>query len=247
MKPFSDFTDEMWQAATPVYHAILGHPFLRGLTDGSLPAAAFRHYVEQDALYLRDFGRGLALLAAKADDADDFLMFCEHAANTLIVERALHAGFMAGWPARPLPAAPAPQNLLYTGTLLRVAHERPFAEAVAAFLPCYWVYWEVGKELVTRGSPNALYQRWIDTYAGDAFAGVVRQMLALTNRLAAQADEVTRRAMISHFVTGCRCEYHFWDMGWRCQDWSNFNGANLSAAAMPDPGTACGVEGVATP
>lgn len=33
--------------------AILAHPFLRGLADGSLDEGTFRHYVVQDALYLR--------------------------------------------------------------------------------------------------------------------------------------------------------------------------------------------------
>jgi hypothetical protein len=32
-----------------VYAAILRHPFVTGLTDGSLPREAFRHYIVQDA------------------------------------------------------------------------------------------------------------------------------------------------------------------------------------------------------
>ena len=45
-----------------MYAKIETHPFLRGLTDGTLPEELFRHYVLQDAHYLRDFGRGLALI-----------------------------------------------------------------------------------------------------------------------------------------------------------------------------------------
>lgn len=33
--------------------AILAHPFLAGLADGSLEEQAFKHYVVQDSLYLR--------------------------------------------------------------------------------------------------------------------------------------------------------------------------------------------------
>ena len=35
------FTRELWQGSADSYEAILGHPFLAGLTDGSLPQDAF--------------------------------------------------------------------------------------------------------------------------------------------------------------------------------------------------------------
>jgi hypothetical protein len=50
-------------------------------------------------------------------------------------------------------------------------------------LPCYWIYWEVGKELLRRGSPDSRYQRWIDTYGGEEFADIAREVLAATDRL----------------------------------------------------------------
>ena len=36
------FSQELWGSIGPVYAAILGHPFVRGLTDGSLPRESFR-------------------------------------------------------------------------------------------------------------------------------------------------------------------------------------------------------------
>ena len=56
-------TGELWRAIEPIYAAILAHPFVRGLTDGSLPHEAFRFYAVQDALYLRDFARAPGLRA----------------------------------------------------------------------------------------------------------------------------------------------------------------------------------------
>jgi outer membrane protein assembly factor BamB len=55
------FTGELWSAMTPIYEAILRHPFVAGLTDGSLPRDRFRFYAVQDALYLREFARALSL------------------------------------------------------------------------------------------------------------------------------------------------------------------------------------------
>src|SRR5436190_1371510 len=51
------FAQELWRSIGPIYAAILRHPFVRGLTDGSLPRESFRFYAVQDALYLREFAR----------------------------------------------------------------------------------------------------------------------------------------------------------------------------------------------
>src|SRR5438046_5878285 len=84
------FTDELWRGIEPIYAAILRHPFLRGLTDGSLPRESFQFYAVQDALYLREFARALSLAAARAPRDAWIIMFNEHAAGALQVERALH-------------------------------------------------------------------------------------------------------------------------------------------------------------
>ena len=89
------FTAELWRSIAPIYAAILRHPFVTGLTDGSLPRESFRFYAVQDALYLRDFARALSIAAARAPEDDWIIMFNEHAAGALKVERALHASFFA--------------------------------------------------------------------------------------------------------------------------------------------------------
>ena len=56
------FTESLWNSIEDIYDRILKHPFIQELIDGSLDEEAFRFYVIQDALYLRDYARGLALL-----------------------------------------------------------------------------------------------------------------------------------------------------------------------------------------
>jgi thiaminase/transcriptional activator TenA len=216
------FSTTLFARIKGIYRRILAHPFLTGLTDGTLSEAAFRFYAIQDALYLRDFSRGLALLGAKSPADDAVIMFCEHGKTAIVVERALHESFFAAWGLSPTDVyatPPAPNNLLYTSYLLRVAYERPFHEGLGAFLPCYWIYWEVGKELVKRGSPVAIYQRWIDTYASADFGAVVQQVLALTDQVAATLTAEDRERVTQHFIMTSRFEYMFWDMGYRQQAW----------------------------
>ena len=216
------FTDELWHAIETIYAAILRHPFLTGLSDGSLSRDSFQFYAVQDALYLREFARGLSIAAARAPRDEWIIMFNEHAAEALRVERALHEGFFQELGLSPddVAATPlAPTNVAYTSYLLAVAYGRPFHEVVAALLPCYWIYWEVGKALERAGSADPLYTRWIGTYASEAFGDVVRAVLTATNLMAGSLTAAERDAMRRHFVTTSRYEWMFWDMGHRVERW----------------------------
>lgn len=216
------FSAELWRSIESIFARILEHPFLTGLTDGTLDEDSFRFYVVQDALYLRDFARGLAILGAKAPEDDWLIMFCEHAKTAIVVERALHESFFKEWgltDEQVYSTPMAPTNLLYTSYLLRVAYERPFHEGVGAFLPCYWIYLEVGKALERKGSPNPLYQRWIDTYSSAEYESVVRQVIAIVDKIAETLTDAQREAMRQHFVMTSKMEWMFWDMGYRKETW----------------------------
>ena len=216
------FTKELWAAMEPIYTEILAHPFVRGLTDGTLSRESFRFYVVQDALYLREFARALSVAAARAPADDWIIMFNEHAAGALKVERALHEGFFKEFGMTPAEVAAtplAPTNVAYTSYLLAVAYGSPYHEAIAALLPCYWIYWEVGRTLERAGSPDPLYGRWIATYASEEFGDVVRAVLAATDAIAARLVPAQREAMRRHVVTTSRYEWLFWDMGWRQEAW----------------------------
>jgi thiaminase (transcriptional activator TenA) len=218
----ASFSHELFQRIEGIYRSILAHPFVKGLTDGSLGEEAFRFYAVQDALYLQDFARGLSVLATKSPEDNAMVMFNEHAKNVCVVEQALHGSFFAQWGLSPqdvYSTPKAPNNVLYTSYLMRIAYERPFHEGLGAFLPCYWIYWEIGKELERHGSPVPIYQRWIDTYAGDEFADVVGQVLALMDTTAATLTSADKERVASHFIMTSRFEYMFWDMGYRRQTW----------------------------
>jgi thiaminase/transcriptional activator TenA len=216
------FTADLWRSIEETYVAILCHPFLTGLTDGSLPRQSFQFYAVQDALYLREFARALSIAAARAPQEDWIIMFNEHAAGALKVERMLHESFFKAFglsPAEVASTSLAPTNLAYTSYLLAVAYAAPFHEVIAALLPCYWIYWEVGKELERGGSPDPLYARWIGTYASEEFGGLVRAVIDATDATAARLQEVERDAMRRQFLVTSRYEWMFWEMGYRREAW----------------------------
>lgn len=218
----SRFTDELWQGVADIYAAIVAHPFLAGLADGSLPQDCFAFYVVQDALYLKDYARALASVASRAADPAGTEIFARHAASVISVERQLHDSLLADLgidPALAATADPAPTTLAYTSYLLAAAGNCSYAEGVAAALPCYWIYREVGRELQRRGSPDPRYQRWIDTYGGAEFDAEVREVQAVTDQLGPGLGPAERARAHQHFRATSRYEWMFWDMGYRQETW----------------------------
>jgi thiaminase (transcriptional activator TenA) len=216
------FRARMWTAMGGVFTRILAHPFIAGLTEGSLPRDVFAHYVVQDAHYLVDYARALAVVGAKAPDEQAIAMFAGHARGAIEVERSLHAGLFRelGIGADEVRATPVmPTTLAYTSYLLRSCHQGSFAEGLAAVLPCYWIYAEVGTALLARSSPDPLYARWIATYGGEEFGRIVADVLALVDRVGATASDAEQAAMREHVVTTSRYEWMFWDAGWRRESW----------------------------
>lgn len=210
----------LWSAGEASYRAILEHPFLAGLADGSLPRDRFAYYIVQDSHYLRAYSRCLSLLSGRAPAEDQVQTLARHSADAIAVERELHSGLLAelDLTAADLDRIGAqPTTVAYMSYLTAVCATGSFAEGMAAVLPCYWVYREVGAELIGRGSAEPLYQRWIDTYGGEEFDQTVREALAITDAQDPSATEDLRAQ--AHFAMATRYEWMFWDAAWQQLQW----------------------------
>jgi thiaminase/transcriptional activator TenA len=211
----------LWQEIEPTFAAILSHPFVTGLTDGTLATDVFAHYLAQDVHYLRDYARALAVVGAKAPTLADTAMFARHAADVLDVELALHGTLLPalGLPASAIDEDVMPTTRAYTSYLLATAYGGSFAEGLAAILPCYWIYERVGTALLERGSPDARFQSWIDSYGGEDFAAAVAQVLALTDAVGRTLSPSEEAAARAHFAATARYEWMFFDAAHRREHW----------------------------
>ena len=127
LRPMSGerFSAELWSGIEQIYQAILAHPFLTGLVDGSLERESFQFYVIQDAHYLREYARALSVAAARAPTGRDIAMLARYAEGAVAIERSLHESFfcdfaLSGEDIAPAPLAPT--NVAYTSHLLATAH-----------------------------------------------------------------------------------------------------------------------------
>ena len=218
------FAEDIELRALPIRQAILSHPFITGVGDGTLPVEKFKFYVMQDYVYLVDYARVLALASARAPDLDTMGWFARLLDETLNTEMDLHRSYCAefGITKDELEATKsAPATIGYTSFLLKVAHQGSFEELVASLLPCQWGYWEIGDHLATRGEPKhaPLYCRWIRMYSSEEFTELARSIRALADRLAQGAGHVQVAAMEAAYLTSLRFEHQFWDMAYQLQAW----------------------------
>ncbi len=216
------FTKDLWHSITSIYDEIVAHPFLRGLTDGTLTEERFRFYILQDAVYLREYARALSLVGVRSRDEGALVMFNEHSAGAINVERSLHEVFLEDLGVAREKAeatAPSPTTLAYTSFLLKTVALGDYPEALGAVLPCYWIYREVGKALLEHGSPNPRYQKWIDTYGGEEFGALVEVVLDLTDGVCEDLAPAQKARVGEAFVATARYEWMFWDAAWRLEGW----------------------------
>ncbi|MHC9235259.1 thiaminase II [Pseudooceanicola sp. 502str34] len=225
------FTEDLARETAAIRHQIHTMPFNRELAQGTLAPDIFRGYIIQDAHYLEGFARALALAAAKAPDAPTVAQLAGSAAGAIAVERELHGHYMGLFGVSEVDfAATEPSAACdhYVSSLLRVAATGDFAETVAALLPCFWIYRDVGREIAQHSAHENPYAAWIATYSGDAFDESVRRMLALTDRLGAAATDAGRARMHHAFARCCWHEWRFWDSAYHKEGWDR---GRLSGAA----------------
>ncbi|MFI6498582.1 TenA family protein [Nonomuraea typhae] len=216
----SRFREELWQVVGGVYEQIAAHPFLAGLTDGSLPRESFRHYVVQEAHFLPDYARAQAAVAARAPDPAAVQTFARDAAMTVEVEHGLVVELLAAFgleeaDARKVPAGPATAG--YSSYLVRTCSLGTFGEALGALVPCYWFYARIGEALLRSSSPDPLYAWWIETYGAQAYQETAAEALDLLDELPLGADD--RGRLLEKALTTARFEWMFWDAAWRREGW----------------------------
>lgn len=216
------FTSELWDKNIALYETIRTMPFNQELAAGTLNEDRFRHYMIQDAHYLIAFGRALAVASAKADTPDEIVQFAIGAQTAIVVERSLHKDFMEHFSVTPqifaaTPLSPATHH--YSNYLLATAWGAPYPVVLASLLPCFWIYAEIGRDILGRAAKNNRYQSWIDTYAGEEFHAAVRAVVATVDRVAANASEATRRDMHHAYTRAAQLEWMFWDSAYRLEQW----------------------------
>ncbi len=217
------YSAQLRRRASRIWQAIDGHPFLRELHAGTLPMDRFIYFILQDYVYLLDFAQVLCQGGARSPNLETLALFCRHALGAVEVERSFHASFgeSVGLSRKQLDSVTkGPVTEAYIGHLQSVARSGTLGELVAAVLPCYWIYGEVGRRLhKNRPRRPKIYREWIETYAGEAFWRPVHEQINLMDKLGAAASRAERNRMNANFILSSRYEFMFWEQAYRMEKW----------------------------
>lgn len=207
-----------WDETAAIRSDIDTLPFVRALADGTLDRDAFLFYLAQDALYLREYARVLAEASRLAPTPDEQAFWAEAAHGAIRGELELHASWLTpetGVSGATFAAEPAPATVAYLDHLRAVAFGGDYAALVAAVLPCFWLYTDLGERLhagafgAAPRDPRHPYASWLATYADPAFADATRQAVAYVAAAAARVDDTDRERMRRAFLTSSAHERAF--------------------------------------
>jgi len=203
----TEVREHWWAEVAGIRAQIDGGNFVPALGDGSLDRADFVWYLAQDALYLRDYSRALAEAARLAPTAAEQAFWASSAEGCIVTELQLHESWAAD--GEFYGAAPSATTTAYLNHLIAPAARGDYAVLVAALLPCFWVYHDVGSRLHPLAHAEHPYADWLMTYADQQFADATEQAITVVTALAADATPQVREAMFTAFAASTEHERDF--------------------------------------
>lgn len=201
----------LWAANTDLAQACLGHPFVQGIGDGTLPVDRFAYYVGQDAFFLDAFARAYSIAAAKAPSREAFQVF-HRLADGVLGELALHGSYAREWGVDLAHVTPGATTRRYTDFLLATAWGQDSGATAVAMAPCMRLYAFLGQSLAAQELVSHRYSPWIDTYSSDQFEPLAAQLEQLVDTYG--SDAIAHRQIYRYAMD---CELAFFEAAWRIQ------------------------------
>lgn len=216
-------SQRIFNKVKPLWDAYLTHPFVKGIGDGTLAHQKFKHYLEQDYVYLIEYSKLFSLGATQANDLATKTLFANLLHGTLNFEMDLHRQYAArfGITAEQLAATqPAATTVAYTSYMLTKA-QNGLPYTLAAVLCCAWSYNYIGLALAQQ--PQALehefYGQWVQTYSSPEFTELAKQCIDLIDAIAGEMPAAVQTELEEIVVYTSYFEHMFWDMGETCSMW----------------------------
>jgi thiaminase/transcriptional activator TenA len=214
----SNWFDQVRKNTDYILEAIKKQSFITELLEGSLSEEIFQFYIHQDMLYLADYKKVLAMVGLKCTQASDMQFFLDAATEVVAVENEMHQLFLKD---KLTNKEPSPSCELYTSYLTKMTGNFSVEEGLAAVLPCFTIYKEIGDYILAnqKNRKDNPYQNWIDTYGGEEFSKSVTQAIQITNTYALKASDETVQKMNNAFEKSSKLEWMFWQSAYKQEQW----------------------------
>jgi thiaminase len=208
------WSQEVWDKSSKIYNAILELDFLKELSDGTLDNEIFGRYIAQDEIYLKNYYHQMNMLAKMMDNDCDKDLFLSFAQSGMEGEAAMHKLLIDRYGIDTQVDA-STVTADYNSHICEGIASGNICIALAAVLPCMWIYNQVGLHILNHstldGNP---FKEWILEYGQEEFPTGVTKVLNMIDTMAKEADEQTRQLMDSYYLKSAMYEYAFWDYGY---------------------------------
>ncbi len=200
------WSTEQWDAVAVIRADVDACQFVRGLASGNLDRDAFAWYLGQDLLYLREYARVLARAAALAPTVDEQRFWAAASVSCLAEEAALHRSHVdsAG-------LEPATSTRAYTDHLHATSATGSYAVLVAAILPCFVLYTDIGARWRGTFAPTHPYADWLTAYGDETFAASSAEAAGITDAAARSASATLRHEMAAAYERSMALELAFFE------------------------------------
>jgi thiaminase/transcriptional activator TenA len=209
--PETKFSKVCLEFASETVDKIINHPFNEGLIDGSLDLDTFKHFIQQDTLYLVDYARALLVIGSKAQEVEVMEKLIYFAQETLTTEKDMHKHYFELYNLQPTDRK-AFSTAGYGNFLITTASQRPVHEALAAMFPCFVVFYLVGQHVAKNATiENNPYKEWIDLYTSEWMDSNLDKMSTIVDEAYQSQGPTERQQMLVMFREAVRFELGFWE------------------------------------
>lgn len=208
------------------WESFTGHAFVNQMRAGELPTEAYKAFLIQDYLFLKQLARAWCLVGYKADSLEAIEHAADVARNVVQMEaRNLHVKQCARWGITESDlesASEAIENTAYTRFLLDCGLSGDTLDLLVAMAPCALGYAEIGVDLWRTSADGNCFSEWIGQYSGEEYlesADSVRELMEREARKAFGANgemcEERMHRLQSIWDHATMLEAHFWSMALR--------------------------------
>ena len=205
---------KIWKKSSGIYKAILQLEFLKDLSNGSLSDEVFGRYIAQDEIYLKNYYHQMTMLSELMESKSDKELFVAFAQSGMEGEKAMHDMLIEKYGIETKVEA-SKVTADYNAHICEGIATGNKCMALAAVLPCMWIYNRVGLHILqTAKLENNPYKEWILEYGNEEFTAGVDKVLEMVDKWAAETSAQTREMMDYYYLKSALYEYAFWDYGY---------------------------------
>lgn len=213
------FVRQIIEQSLPEWEACLNTPFVQELAAGTLPEDAFKGYLVDDTIYLREYAKVYAYAMYRTKSLADIRVYYSVLGFVQESEDAVRIKYLKSWgldDAAVERLAPRPENQAYIDLMYQAVETGDERMILMAVLPCMFSYYWIAKELKKQypQMEQGTYGPLLKAYLSEEYGKSCRKWAEFAEEKCAGASEEEKRQMEEFFHRASLCELDFWKMSY---------------------------------